>query len=82
MILQDPDGKNTSVSLNQVLASEKLSGRNWLHFDLYTADQTGEIDRLLRLGAKVHPQEYDLEEDFRVIEDPDRNLFWSWTLLV
>jgi hypothetical protein len=24
-ILQDPDGKNTSVSLNQVLPSEKLS---------------------------------------------------------
>jgi hypothetical protein len=75
VILQDPDGKNTSVSLNQVLPSEKLSGRNWLHFDLYTSDQKGQIERLLKLGARLHPQEYDPEEDFRVLEDPDHNLF-------
>jgi len=75
IILQDPDGKNTSVSLNQVLPSEKLEGRNWLHFDLYTKDQKGEVERLLGLGAKRHPQEYDPEDDFIVLEDPDGNLF-------
>jgi Glyoxalase-like domain len=75
VILYDPDNRNTCVSLNQVLPSEKLYGRNWLHFDLYTADQKGEIERLLSLGAKMHPQEYDPEEDFRVLEDPDGNLF-------
>jgi catechol 2,3-dioxygenase-like lactoylglutathione lyase family enzyme len=75
VILRDPEGKNTNVSLNQVLPSEKLSGRNWLHFDLYTEHQVAEIERLLKLGAKRHPQEYDPEDDFVVLEDPDGNLF-------
>jgi hypothetical protein len=34
VVLQDPAGRNTNVSLNQVQPSEKLMGRNWLHFDL------------------------------------------------
>ncbi len=75
VILRDPEGKNTNVSLNQVQPSEKIMGRNWLHFDLYSKDQKGEIERLLGLGAKLHPQEYDPEDDFRVLEDPDGNLF-------
>jgi hypothetical protein len=75
VILRDPEGKNTNVSLNLVLPVEKLVGRNWLHFDLYTRDQKGEVDRLLKLGATRHPQEYDPEDDFIVLEDPDGNLF-------
>ncbi len=75
VVLEDPDKRNTSVSLNQVQQSEKLLGRNWLHFDLYTKDQTGEVNRLLKLGATRHPQEYDPEEDFVVLKDPDENLF-------
>jgi hypothetical protein len=75
VILHDPTGKNTNVSLNQVSASEKLVGRNWLHFDLYTSDQRGEVQRLLNLGATRHPQTYDPEDDFIVLEDPDSNLF-------
>ena len=75
VILRDPDGRNTNVSLNQVLPSEKLYGRNWLHFDLYTSNQKAEIERLLKLGAKLHPQEYESGDDFRVLEDPDNNLF-------
>jgi len=74
-ILRDPSGRNTSVSLNKVLPSEKLHGRNWLHFDLYTEDQKGEVNRLLSLGAKLHPQTYDPEDDFLVLEDPDGNRF-------
>jgi hypothetical protein len=75
VVLRDPAGKNTSVSLNQVSVSEKLMGRNWLHFDLYTRDQKGEIERLLRLGATRHPQTYEPGDDFVVLEDPDGNLF-------
>jgi catechol 2,3-dioxygenase-like lactoylglutathione lyase family enzyme len=75
VILRDPAGRNTNVSLNQVQPSEKLTGRNWLHFDLYTTDQKGEVERLLKLGATRHPQEYDPEDDFVVLEDPDGNLF-------
>jgi len=75
VILRDPAGRNTNVSLNQVQPSEKLTGRNWLHFDLYTKDQKGEVDRLLRLGAARHLQEYEPDDDFIVLEDPDGNLF-------
>ncbi|WXG47542.1 MAG: VOC family protein [Candidatus Atabeyarchaeum deiterrae] len=73
VILHDPAGRNTNVSLNQV--SKKLMGRNWLHFDLYTNDQGGEVERLLKMGATRHPQTYDPEDDFIVLEDPDGNLF-------
>jgi catechol 2,3-dioxygenase-like lactoylglutathione lyase family enzyme len=74
VILRGPAGKNTSVSLNQVQPSEKLTGRNWLHFDLYTRNQRDEVERLLKLGATRHPQEYEPDDDF-VLEDPDGNLF-------
>ena len=75
VVLRDPAGKNTNVSLNQVSVSEKLMGRNWLHFDLYTNDQAGEVERLIKLGATRHPQTYEPGEDFIVLEDPDGNLF-------
>jgi hypothetical protein len=75
VILRDPAGRNTNVSLNQVSVSEKLMGRNWLHFDLYTNDQEGEVERLLKLGATRHPQTYEPDDDFIVLEDPDDNLF-------
>jgi catechol 2,3-dioxygenase-like lactoylglutathione lyase family enzyme len=75
VILRDPAGRNTNVSLNRVQPSEKLTGRNWLHFDLYTKDQKGEVERLLKLGAIRHPQEYEPDDDFIVLEDPDGNLF-------
>lgn len=73
VVLRYPQGKNTNISLNQV--PDRLVGRNWLHFDLYTNDQETEVERLLRLGAVRHPQTYDPEDDFVVLEDPDGNLF-------
>ena len=73
VVLRDPAGRNVNVSLNQV--SEKLMGRNWLHFDLYTNDQEGEVERLLKIGATRHPQTYEPDDDFIVLEDPDGNLF-------
>jgi catechol 2,3-dioxygenase-like lactoylglutathione lyase family enzyme len=73
VVLQDSDGGSVNVSLNH--DPEKAQGRNWLHFDLYTDDQEGEVERLLKLGATRHPQTYDTDDDFIVLEDPDRNLF-------
>ena len=75
VVLRDPAGRNTNVSLNRISVSEKLTGRNWLHFDLYTHDQEGEVERLLKMGATRHPQTYEPGEDFIVLEDPDGNLF-------
>ena len=75
VILRDPAARNSNVSLNQVQPSEKLKSRNWLHFDLYTKDQKDEVERLLKLGATRHPQEYEPDDDFIVLEDPDGNIF-------
>lgn len=73
VILRDPKGKGPNVSLQH--DPGRLRGRNWLHFDLYTDDQKGEIERLLKLGARRHRQTYRQGDDFRVLEDPDGNLF-------
>lgn len=73
VVLRDPEGRNPNIFLNQV--PERLMGRNWLHFDLYTEDRDNEVKRLLKLGATRHPPTYEPDEDFRVLEDPDGNLF-------
>jgi hypothetical protein len=73
VVLRDPDGGNVNVSLQQV--PEKRVGKNRLHFDLYTADQAGEVERLLGLGATRHPRTPEPGEDFVVLADPEGNLF-------
>ena len=75
VVLRDPIGRNPNVSLQKVEEGEKLVGRNWLHFDLYTSTREAEVERLLKLGAKRHPQTYGPDDDFRVLVDPDGNLF-------
>jgi hypothetical protein len=73
VVLRDPDGPNVNVSLQQV--PEERSGKNRLHFDLYTDDQEGEVERLLELGATRHPRSPEPDEDFIVLADPEGNLF-------
>lgn len=73
VILHDPDRKNVNVSISQV--PEPRVGKNRLHLDLYTDDQQGEVERLLKLGAKIHPRVPEEGEDFVVLEDPEGNLF-------
>jgi hypothetical protein len=73
VVLRDPEGRNPNISLNQV--PKRLMGRNWLHLDLYTSDKMGEVKRLLKIGATRHRQTYEPDDDFIVLEDPDRNLF-------
>jgi hypothetical protein len=73
VVLRDPEGKNPNISLNQV--PTKRRGRNRLHLDLYANDREAEVIRLLKIGAKRHRQRYDPDDDFRVLENPDGNLF-------
>lgn len=73
VVLRDPAGGNVNVSLQRV--PEPRVGKNRLHFDLYTDDQAGEVDRLLALGATRHPRTPDPDDDFVVLEDPEGNLF-------
>ena len=69
VILKDPVGRGPNVSIDQM---EPERGR--LHLDLYTDDQEGEVQRLLRLGAtRYRPRETG--EDFVVLADPEGNLF-------
>ena len=73
VVLRDPEGRNPNVSLNQ--DPERPLGRNRLHLDLYTDNREDEVKRLLKIGATRHPQTYEPGDDFRVLEDPDGNLF-------
>lgn len=73
VVLKDPAGDGVNVSIQVV--PEKRSGKNRLHFDLYTNEQGAEVDRLLALGAKRHERAPGPDEDFVVLEDPEGNLF-------
>lgn len=73
VVLRDPESRGVNVSLQQV--PEKPAGKNRLHLDLYTDDQEGEVERLLKIGATRHPRAPEPDEDFIVLEDPEGNLF-------
>ena len=72
VVLKDPDGRGSNVSLNQT--SEEPLDEYRLHLDLYTEDQAGEAERLIHLGATLH-RSPGPGEDFVVLADPDGNLF-------
>jgi hypothetical protein len=73
VILRDPDQKGPNVSLN--LAPIKRRRRNRIHLDLYADNRETEVERLLKIGATRHRQRYTPTDDFRVLKDPDGNLF-------
>ena len=73
VVLRDPEGNNVNVSLQKV--PERSTEKNRLHFDLYSIDQASEVERLLGIGATLHPREPEPAEDFVVLADPEGNLF-------
>ncbi len=74
VVLRDPEGRGPNLSLERV--PERRTGkRSRLHLDLYTTDQEGEVERLVRLGATRYPWRYQPDDDFIVLADPDDNLF-------
>jgi len=77
VILRDPEGISPNISLDLAGDKERLatSKNPRLHLDLYAENQEDEVNRLLKIGAIRHPQTYDPEDDFIVLEDPDGNLF-------
>lgn len=74
VIIEDPRriGPNLSIDEAPVRRSGK---RSWIHLDLMTKDQAGEVERLVTLGAKRYPWRYPEGADYVVLEDPDGNLF-------
>jgi len=73
VILRDPQGKSPNVSLNKI--PKNIKGRIRLHLDLYTTDQEGEVERLLKMGATLYPRDYKSDEDFKILVDPEGNHF-------
>jgi hypothetical protein len=72
-VLRDPNGRNPNLSFQA--RETQRPGRNWIHLDLYTDNQTKEVARLGALGARRYPWRYRSGADFVVLEDPDGNLF-------
>jgi hypothetical protein len=73
VVLIDPEGKGPNVSFQK--RNRKRERRNWIHLDLYTDDQKGEVEKLLAIGAKKYQWRYPEDADYVVLEDPDGNLF-------
>jgi catechol 2,3-dioxygenase-like lactoylglutathione lyase family enzyme len=74
VILQPPDGMGTCISLDQVPSTVHIPPR--LHLDLYTEDQSGEVQRLLGLGAtRVEWSKRPADADYVIMADPEGNRF-------
>lgn len=74
VILRDPSGKGPNISLDRA-PTRRTGRRSWIHLDLYTTNQSSEVERLVALGATRYPWRYEPHADFVVLEDPDGNLF-------
>jgi catechol 2,3-dioxygenase-like lactoylglutathione lyase family enzyme len=74
MMLEDPEGVRTPVSLQLAAAPPKEPVR--VHLDLYTSEQARHVERLVELGAtRVADWPYPEDADFVVLRDPDGNEF-------
>ena|SRR5215469_13411431 len=66
-------GENGNLSLQ--LADTAVTARDQMHLDLYTNDQTGEVKRLVGLGAKIVRHNRHPDDDYVVMADPEGNEF-------
>jgi len=74
VVLTDPNKEGPNISLDK--APQKREGkRSWLHLDLYTSNREAEVARLISIGAKEYAWRYPELADYKVLEDPDGNLF-------
>jgi catechol 2,3-dioxygenase-like lactoylglutathione lyase family enzyme len=74
VILQSPDGKGTCISLDRVPSTVHIPPR--IHLDLYTQDQSGEVEQLLGLGAtRVEWSKRPADADYVIMADPEGNRF-------
>ena len=74
VLLGPPDGVGPNVSLDRVRSALQIPPR--LHLDLYTEDQSQEVERLLALGAtEVHWDKRPPDADYVILADPEGNRF-------
>lgn len=72
IVLKDPQGRGPNLSLYRTPEGPLDDYR--LHLDLYSSDPEKEVQRLLRLGARLE-QPAEKGHDFVTLADPDGNLF-------
>lgn len=71
-LLCDPSGSGPNIGLQK---DPNGPGEvYWFHFDLYSSDPEGEVERLLRLGATMK-QQARKDFDYVTLADPDGNPF-------
>jgi catechol 2,3-dioxygenase-like lactoylglutathione lyase family enzyme len=74
VLLRPRDGSGPNLSLDRHHSALKIPPR--IHLDLYTDDQSGEVDRLLRLGAtEVQWDKRPPDADYVILADPEGNRF-------
>ena len=74
VLLGPRDGGGPHLSLDQVRSELQIPPR--LHLDLYTEDQSGEVERLKALGAtEVHWDKRPPDADYVILADPEGNRF-------
>jgi catechol 2,3-dioxygenase-like lactoylglutathione lyase family enzyme len=73
VVLRPATGTGPNLSLDRQRAEAQVPPR--IHLDLYTADQKGEVDRLIGLGAALVDWPRPPGADFMTLEDPEGNRF-------
>ena len=74
VVLRPKDGVGPNISLDRVRSELHLPPR--IHLDLFTDDQSGEVMRLIALGAtEVHWSKRPPDADYVILADPEGNRF-------
>lgn len=74
IVLHPRNGVGPNISLDQHHSNYGLPPR--VHLDLYTEDQTAEVQRLKALGAaEVHWNKRPPTADYIIMQDPEGNRF-------
>jgi catechol 2,3-dioxygenase-like lactoylglutathione lyase family enzyme len=74
VLLRPGDGIGPNLSLDRARSTLQIPPR--IHLDLYTDDQAGEVERLLRLGAtEIHWDKRPPDADYVILADPEGNRF-------
>ena len=74
VLLRPKDGVGPNVSLDRVRSTLQIPPR--IHLDLYTEDQSGEVQRLIGLGAtEIHWDKRPADADYVILADPEGNRF-------
>ena len=66
-------GEHVNVSLQ--VATTPVTARDQMHLDLYTAEKSHEVQRLIALGATWVRSSGNPDDDYDVLLDPEGNAF-------